>query len=307
MGALGGAPARAAPGPRPRGRGRRATRAGDDALRAARDDLAAARSPAARAGLAAVHPPPPAWLEARFAATVAAVRRGEAGPQADAADVAAFLRETYEHVREVDALVRALGGRTRPIPAAAPGDAALRGVHDFGERASVRRVEELIASLRREPLRDREGVPLEVPAWLARLPVEARRAGERSIDVGKLSPHVAAGLSRRGPPDPFALRLHNLAAHHSAPARPGPAVIEEVADMVQAMRQVRVYRPEPMPFDRIAAILEEHVVTGRLPAEARPLIARALEAQARLERTGAVTPYHLLEARPALVDLPLGG
>lgn len=264
---------------------------------------AAPARPAPRAGLAAVHPPAPAWLEARIAATVDAVRRG-AGPAAEPKDVEAFLRETYEHVLEVNALVKALGGRPRPLPATAGGDDVLRGVHDLGERASVRRVEELIARLRREPLTDRDGVPLEVPAWLARLPVDARRAGESTIDVGKLSPYVAAGLSRRGPPDPFAIRLHNLAPHHAklnaaADGVPRAALIEEVADKVNAMRQVRVYRPEPMPFARIEAILLDDVAAGRLPPEARDLVRRALDAQRDLELRGVVTPYHLAE--PAVV------
>lgn len=256
------------------------------------------KSPAVEAGLAAVHPAPPAWLQGRMADTVAAVRRG-VGPEAAPADVERFLVETYEHVREVNALLRALGTRARDLPAAAPTEQALRGVHDFGERASVRRVEELIAKLRREPVVE-DGVALPVPEWLVRLPAEARRAGEGTIDVGKLSPHVAAGLARAGKPDPFALRLHNLSAHHqrmgpSATGRPSAALVEEVADRVNAMRQVRVYRRRPLPFDRIEGLLLDDVRSGALPPEAEELVRKAVEAQRALERSGEVTPYYLLE------------
>lgn len=261
------------------------------------------KSPAVEAGLTAVHPAPPAWLQARMADTVAAVRRG-VGPEAAPADVERFLVETYEHVREVNALLRALGTRARDLPAAAPdlstgGGQALRGVHDFGERASVRRVEELIARLRREPVVE-DGVVLPVPEWLARLPAEARRAGESTIDVGKLSPHVAAGLARAGKPDPFAIRLHNLSAHHqkmgpSATGRPSAALVEEVADRVNAMRQVRVYRKRPIPFERIEQLLLDDVRSGALPPEAEELVRKAVEAQRALERSGEVTPYYLLE------------
>ncbi len=257
------------------------------------------KSPAVEAGLAAVHPAPPAWLQGRMADTVAAVRRG-VGPEAAPADVERFLVETYEHVREVNALLRALGTRARDLPAAAPTEQALRGVHDFGERASVRRVEELIAKLRREPVVE-DGVVLPVPEWLVRLPAEARRAGESTIDVGKLSPHVAAGLARAGKPDPFAIRLHNLSAHHqrmgpSATGRPSAALVEEVADRVNAMRQVRVYRKKPIPFERIEQLLLDDVRSGALPPEAEGLVRQAVAAQRALERSGEVTPYYLLEA-----------
>jgi hypothetical protein len=253
-----------------------------------------APAPAARPRLTSVHAAPPAWLAARFDDTLEAVRRGE-GPPADPADVSKFLHETYEHVHEVNALVRALGGRPRELPTSAPTAETLRGVHDFGERASVRRVEELIDDLRRRPIKDADGVPLEVPAWLASLPVEARRRGEATIDVGKLAPYVAAGLGRNGKADPFSIRLHNMSAHHQKLRRGGAALIEELADRVNAMRQVRIYRPKPMPADEIRRILREDLAAGRLPAEAEPLIERAIAAQLRLERSGGVNPYHLLE------------
>ena len=233
-----------------------------------------------------------------MADTVAAVRRG-VGPEAAPADVERFLVETYEHVREVNALLRALGTRSRDLPAAAPSEHALRGIHDFGERASVRRVEELIAKLRREPI-VQDGVELPVPGWLTRLPAEARRAGESTIDVGKLSPHVAAGLARAGKADPFAIRLHNLSAHHqkmgpSATGRPSAALVEEIADRVNAMRQARVYRTKPIPFESIEATLLGDVRSGALPPEAEELVRQAVAAQRALERSGEVTPYYLLE------------
>lgn len=249
-----------------------------------------------------VHPAPPGWLQARWETVLQAVREGRAGPEARVEDVRAFLQETWEHVREVNALVRRLGGRARDLPATPPpGEQALRGIHDLGERASLRRVEELIAKLRREPLRDREGVPLEVPDWLARLPREARARGETTLDVGKLAPWIAAGLGRAGRPDPFALALHRLSAHHQqvgarAAEAGSAALIEEVADVVNALRQVRVYRPQPVPWVAVERILLADVQSGQLPEAARPLIARAIEAQRQLEREGLeVTPYYLLE------------
>ncbi|MCA8924607.1 MAG: hypothetical protein KDD82_22535 [Planctomycetes bacterium] len=249
---------------------------------------------------ASIHPPAPAWLQQRFARTVDEVWLGRSGPKAETADVKRFLEETYEHVNEVNALVKALGGRPRPIPARAGPDEVITGVHDFGERASVRRVEELVESLRKNPVTDRDGNQLEVPEWLIRLPREARAAGEATIDVGKASPHVAAGLGRTGPPDPFALRLHNLSAHHakltSKGGAPSNVLIEEVADMVNAMRQPRIYRPEPMPFGKIEAILDDMVAKGQLPEDATPLIRRALEAQRQLEVGGQVNPYHRIGA-----------
>jgi hypothetical protein len=249
-----------------------------------------------------VHAAPPSWLARRFERTVAAVRNGQAGPKADPEDVRAFLHETYEHVNEVNALMRAMGVRPRAIPTAEP-SGALRGVHDFGERVSLRRLEQFVDDLRRNPLTDRDGVPLEVPAWLAELPRKARAAGETTVDVGKMSPHVAAGLGRSGPPDPFAIKLHNLSGHHGTSwanaGRSDRGLVEAVADKINAMRQVRIYRPEPLPFAKIRAILLEDIDRGVLPPRARDLIDRGLLAQDLLERTGRVNPYHLVEAVPA--------
>lgn len=248
--------------------------------------------PVATATATSVHTAPPAWLEQRFASTVEAVREGRAGPQATPEDVASFLHETYEHVQEVNALVAEMGGRPRPIPAVEPAtDEALRGVHDFGERASVRRVQELVDQLRRDPLETRDGVPLEVPGWLASLPNEARIAGETTVDVGKLSPNVAAGLAKKGPPDPFAIKLHNLSAHHSQTPH-GNALIEAIADRVNAMRQPRIYRPVPMSFDKIREIVTGEIDRGSLPQEAREVLEKAIAAEAKLEQSGQINPYH---------------
>lgn len=256
----------------------------------------AKRSRGAAGGYASVHPPKPPWLERRFQRTVDEVFLGRSGPAAETADVRRFLDETYEHVNEVNALVEALGGRARPIPKHAAPDDLLGGVHDFGERASVRRVEQLIESLRKTPPTDRDGNVIPLPEWFLNLPREARAAGQTTIDVGKTSPHIAAGLGRQGPPEPFALRLHNLAAHHAklkiSGGKPSPVLIEEVADMVNAMRQPRIYRPEPMPFEKINAILDDMLAKGQLPEGSQPLIKRALEAQRRLEIDGVVNPYH---------------
>jgi len=260
----------------------------------------AKRGRGAAGGYASVHPPKPLWLEQRFQRTVDEVFLGRSGPTAETVDVRRFLDETYEHVNEVNALVKALGGRARPIPKHAAPDELLGGVHDFGERASVRRVEELIESLKANPPTDRDGNQIPLPDWFLNLPREARAAGQTTIDVGKASPHIAAGLGRQGPPEPFALRLHNLAAHHAkleiTDGKPSNVLIEEVADMVNAMRQPRIYRPEPMPFEKINAILDDMVAKGQLPEGSQPLIKRALDTQRQLEIDGVVNPYHRIGA-----------
>ncbi|MGE0710407.1 MAG: hypothetical protein AB7N76_26035 [Planctomycetota bacterium] len=252
---------------------------------------------------ATVHPPAPAWLAERMEASLAAVARNAPrarGPPAEASDVAGFLHETYEHVREVNALIRALGGRPRPIPSQVAPSEALSGIHDFGERVSLRRLEAWLADLRQNPLRDRDGKAIPVPEWLENMVADARAAGERSVDVGKLSPQVAAGLGRAGPPEPYAIRLHNLSAHHvktwpeNTPST-NARLLEMVADTINAMRQPRVYRPRPLPFATIRETLQGDVAAGRLPASAREVIDHALEVQAQLERSGQVNPYYLLE------------
>jgi hypothetical protein len=254
---------------------------------------------AAAAGAAtSVHPEPPAWLNERFDSTVAAVENGQAVPGAAPEKVAPFLRETYEHVREVNALVDAMGGRARGIPDVAPdGDAPLRGVHDFGERVSVRRLEDFVAELEAQPLRGQDGQPIEVPAWLKQLAADARARGDTTVDVSKLSPYVASGLARPGRPDPYALELHRLSPHHTGRLLQGNNLIEAIADQVNAMRQVRFYKPS-LPFDQIRTILQGKIVSGELPPDAAPLIDKALDAENALEHSGKVNPYYLGEKNP---------
>jgi hypothetical protein len=252
---------------------------------------------------ASVHPPRPAWLRDRIAAALRAVSlnaKQARGPPAARSDVLRFLNETYEHVREVNALVKAMGGRPRPLPKTAAPGSTLRGVHDFGERVSLRRVQDWLAELRRNPLRDRDGKVVPVPQWLTNMVDDASRAGSKSIDVGKLSPQVAAGLGRSGAPDLYAIKLHNFSGHHmkSWPKNTSATssrLMEAVADMVNAMRQPRIYRPQPMSFAKIRQILLSDVESGSLPPSARVVIDRALRVQGNLERTGVVNPYYLLE------------
>lgn len=240
---------------------------------------------------ASVHGEPPSWLAERFQRTIAASQEpGWDGPPASPAAMGAFLKETFEHVEEVNALVTALGGKARPLPARTPAaDDTLRGIHDLGERVSVRRLEEWMSTLS------------SPPGWLHDLTENARRTGATTIDVGKLSPQVAAGLSSNGPPDRFAIGLHNLSAHHKVSVLKGDLLVEAIADNVSAMRQVRIYRPAPMPFELIRKILAEKIEKGALPSRVsdRPdarttldLVDEALRAQAKLEKRGGVNPYH---------------
>jgi hypothetical protein len=178
-----------------------------------------------------------------------------------------------------------------------------KGIHDFGERTSVRRLQGQIERWRNEPLRDATGGPVALPEWVERLPSEALARGESTVDVGKLSPHIAAGLGKE-PVDRYALELHRMSAHHPQHrARPGDvtaAVTEEIADVINARRQPRFYRlergdPNPVtPFETIERDLIRDVESGKLPdtPAVRALVHRAIETQRRLEIEGTVTPYH---------------
>lgn len=253
--------------------------------------------PAARPnGYSSVHEAPPPWLAERFKAVEALVASPRwNGPKADPALVRGFLAETYEHIREVNTLLEALGGKSRPIPTQPPADGILRGVHDFGERVSLSRLESFLEKVRAQPLTDfKTKQPVPVPAWLEGLARDARARGARSVDVGKLSPYVAAGLSQTGVPDRYAIELHRLSPHHGAGNPRGTVLKEMIADRVNAMRQVRVYSKAPMSFQKISEIILGDVGKG-LPADSRQLVLEALEAQKRLEQNRKVNPYHLLE------------
>jgi hypothetical protein len=249
------------------------------------------------ANYSSVHEPPPAWLAERFKAVEARVGSPNwNGPKADPAMVRGFLAETYEHIREVNTLLKAVGGKARPIPANQPSGKVLRGIHDFGERVSLSRLETFLEKVRAEPLTDfKTKKPVPVPAWLEGLARDARARGAKSVDVGKLSPYVAAGLAQTGAPDRYAIELHRLAPHHGAANPRGTVLKEMIADRINAMRQVRVYSKSPMSFQKIAEIILADVGKG-LPADSRKLVLESLEAQRRLERSRKVNPYHLLEA-----------
>ena len=244
-----------------------------------------------------MHPAPPEWLAERFRGAEARVASPTwDGPKADPALVRGFLHETYEHIREVNTLLEALGGKGRPIPSVAPADGVIRGVHDFGERVSLARLEAFIAKVKLEPLIDfKTKLPVPMPAWLEGIAREARARGERSVDVGKLSPYVAAGLAQPSVPDRYAIELHRLSPHHGAETPRGTLLKEMIADRVNAMRQVRVYSKLPLPFEKIAEIVLGDVGKG-LPADARSLVLEALETQRALERSRKVNPYYVLES-----------
>jgi len=185
-------------------------------------------------------------------------------------------------------------------------------MHDFGERVSLRRFDETVARWQQEPLRDfRTREPIPVPDWVQGMGDQARAGGANSVSVGKLDPNIAAGLGRSGAPDRYAIELHRMSAHHGASTvgRNGAnsgAMTEEVADMINAMRQPRTYRGEPMEWSRIRGNLMGDVRSGRLPPEATPVIRRGLTAQRRLEREGQVNPYYRLEqSNPTVFDRPL--
>lgn len=247
-----------------------------------------------------VHGEVPAWLEARFEKTIEIVKAGKMAPEASSKEVRAFLIETFEHINEVNALVEKIGGKARPLPKHLASNVELKGVHDFGEYASTRRVREFVDNAKKNPLVDfktKKAVP--VPQWLETLVSKAEASGQRKIDVGKLAPWVAAGLARNGAADIYSIKLHNLSGHHadfSKKTKVSNSLIEAIADRVNAMRQVRIYRAEPMPFETIKKFLLEDVSRGSLPKAAEAVIKQALEAQRVLERSGKVNPYHMKEA-----------
>lgn len=256
--------------------------------------------PSAPEAYRSVHAAPPAWLQARFKSVMAEINApGWDGPRANPKLVRAFLYETYEHIHEVNALSKAIGGRARPIPATAAETGPLRGIHDLGERVSLVQLEAFIAEAKRAPLKHfRTGLEVPVPEWLERLAQRARASGRKSVDIGKLSPYVAAGLSQPNVPERYAIELHRLSAHHGHGEKlKGSVLIETIADRINAMRQVRVYSKTPMPYEKIKAIVLGDVGKG-LPLGTEGLVLEALKAQRHLERTGKANPYQLLE-KPA--------
>lgn len=263
-------------------------------------DIAPEAAPKPSAEYRSVHGEVPAWLEARFKKTIETVKAGKMAPTASPKEVRAFLIETFEHINEVNALVEKIGGKARPLPKHLASGAELKGVHDFGEYASTRRVREFLEAAKKNPLVDfktKKAVP--VPQWLETLVTTAEAKGQRKIDVGKLAPWVAAGLARNGAADIYSIKLHNLSGHHadfSKKTKVSNSLIEAIADRVNAMRQVRIYRAEPMPFETIRKFLLEDVARGQLPKVAEGVIHKALEAQRALERSGKVNPYHMKEA-----------
>jgi hypothetical protein len=221
---------------------------------------------------------------------------GEMVPGSDLASARGFLEETYEHINEVNAILDAMGRPSYPIPASLE-NGVIGHVHDFGETASLSRVEELVAKLEANPLKDRAtGEVIPVPEWLKRVPIEARAAGQTTVDVSKLDPYVASGLGRDGAADPYSIAFHNLSDHHFVPAFENPDVLAEtIVDRVDAMRQVRIYRPTPLSYDKIRAIVSGEIDKGVLPPEGREILDQAIAAEQKLERSGVINPYYLAE------------
>lgn len=258
-----------------------------------------------------VHERPPQWLLERFDRAVEQARAGKTGPKASPEAVRAFLMETYEHIREVNELNRALGGKARDIPKEVSAKETLRGIHDFGERVSTTKALAELERLKKEPLRDRRtGEVVPVPKWFENYIRQAAATGQRSIDVGKLNPHVAAGLGRNGPPDPYAIRLHNLSPHHYefAELKPGRKIpgnqVESIADRVNAMRQIRIYRREPLSWEKVRQFTIEDIQKSKISEASQKryveLLDRAIKEQRRLERSGKVNPYY--KAEPSFLE-----
>jgi len=240
---------------------------------------------------------PGPWMNSRMQATVEAVRRGNAGPDANPEDVANYLQRQWTHSEEVGVLTQRMGGRSRRAPVAElqPGTPII--AHDLGEHVSRSSFIQNVREWRRTPLRDADGNAVPVPAW-----VEDMRIGDRNgsnpswVDVGVLNPHVAAGLGRSGPPDVYARAVHNLAEQRRGDAiidgraRRGPnapgienAQIEQIADHINSAR-----RPPPggtpVPFEQIQAKLVTEARNARLPNSVESAIHAGIRAQRHLEQ-----------------------
>jgi hypothetical protein len=185
------------------------------------------------------------------------------GPPVEVELVRRFVLETLRHSADVLVVSHAIGGRVHP--------------HDVVEPASLGRLHELVEN----------GLDGEAaPGWLVQLYAQAKAAGHRRLDVGKLTPAVIAGLATSGKPDRFAIALHRLSNHHSV----RPLRAESAADIVNAMRMPRVYKA-PMSFQMIDQILLDQQRRGIYSADELALLREALAAQERLEAEGRITRW----------------
>ena len=181
-----------------------------------------------------------------------------AGPRIESVKaLRAFVQDTLVHAHRVKTLTEKLGGSSQG--------------HDVQETASVAKVEALVRTLRTSAQTD---ATIEY-GWVAALVRNARAAGEKTIDVGKFVPQVAAGLGRSGKPDAAAIGLHRLSAHHAGGSPAHKA--ELVADLADALLSPRGYKPALSPkasYKIIADMIERKQIA--LSHTDLPVVSQAL-------------------------------
>ena len=184
---------------------------------------------------------------------------GYAGPTVHP-EAAAFARvELLRHVRRVIGMLDEMDEPVR--------------LHDIDEAASLESVLQLLRSQRAQ------GIPAAETEWLGMAFRRALEAGDESVDVSKLRPEVIAGLGRRGRPEQTAYKTHQLSEHHRGTA---PTTAEAQADMVEAMRAPRSYKPE-MSWAEMRRIFQEKADEGVYTPEIMAGLERAIRALQRIE------------------------
>lgn len=169
------------------------------------------------------------------------------------AAIRAFLRETIPHTYRVRMLVECMGG-----------DA---GTHDLLEPVRLELARERMEMLKKKG---------ENTGWLEHMIDQAQRRGDTHLDVGKLSPHVAAGLARL-PMDEtgrtamfdwVARELHRLSRHHQG----GPGMeLEIIADILDSLVSARTYK-DGMSYEAAEELLLADIEAGRVALPNTPEI-----------------------------------
>lgn len=198
------------------------------------------------------------------------------GPEVQSVEaVKGFLSDTLSHVRRVTQLTKSLGADAKG--------------HDIAERVPLARVEALVTSLKAKAATN----PALRVDWVEALVAQAKREGATTLNVGKLSPQVAAGLGRTGPPDLAALELHRLSAHHAAGST--GAKLETIADLVDAIVSPRGYK-QGLSHEAAGKVIGDMIERGQvnLRADDLPTVHRALGLHRQAFGPGAATA----EARP---------
>jgi hypothetical protein len=172
----------------------------------------------------AIHGDSPPWLQQIFEQTLLNVSNATYGPatEVSAEEVSHFLWETYQHIEDVNSMLRDAEVNYKPIQETGPETpyARTHAAHDLGQTISLSRFRSFILEFESGKFKDRDGNVVSTPPWLYQLLKEAEKNGWNKIPIGKEFYQIAAGLSKKGPPDPGALGLHTAADHHLSDPTP---------------------------------------------------------------------------------------